>query len=283
MAFAQPPLYWVLRSPLVLLGVALAACASGAGDDSDGAGIGPDVTSVRIDAAPPAPDAPTLSEVCDGQDNDGDQFVDEGTAEALCSVVANAAPVCNGLGGCAVATCSAGFVDLDLRFDTGCECANEPGESEVDECATAFDLGELPDTNTLLLVEGTLAPENDVDHYRFRAVDVADDACDAFHVRITLAAEHQAEFAIDVRRGGCEGTLECEATPDYAWFTNFTAGPPPAAGECPCYVPGGPDQALNHCTDDSADYIVRVYRVPGAVPTCTSYQIELSNGHYPAP
>ena len=61
---------------------------------------------------------------------------------------------------------------------------------------------------------------------------------------------------------------------------------PLPAGECKCSNktagkgsgPGAP--GLNFCSDNSADFFVRVRLKAGAKPTCENYKIELSNGLY---
>src|SRR5688572_23425031 len=105
------------RGRLCLLVLAFGCAGTEEGAPSDGGGTGGG--DGGQDAAPPGPDASPGLEVCDGVDNDADQFVDEGSDEALCGTVANGLPRCNGIGGCQIETCETGFADVDNLFNTG--------------------------------------------------------------------------------------------------------------------------------------------------------------------
>jgi len=242
------------------------AVDGGGGGDGDGGGT-------RADAAPGRPDATPGVEVCDGLDNDGDTFVDEG--DDLCAGAPNATGRCNGMLGCVVESCEDGYFDIDTVFDNGCECAREASETNLNDCANAVDLGDFSDTNSGVELLGNLLPEGDVDWYRFRAVDTADAVCDNFHVRTLLLENPGGEYVVDVFRGGCGGEQVCDGGTDMQWYTNFSAG---GAGECPC----GPT-STNHCDDDTAEFVVSVRRKDGAAVTCGEYKLEVSNGRYPAP
>jgi hypothetical protein len=269
-------------STCVALGVsaALAGCAGASGGEIDAASGVLDGAGGDPDAAP---DAPPGVEICDGQDNDGDQFVDEGTPEELCGVVEHGTPKCNGLAGCAVDACSPGFADVDGLYSSGCECAEEPGELGSTVCDEGANLGDLPDSNTEMIVTGNLVPVGDVDFYRFHAVDVADDACDKFHVRVMFLENPDDEFLVEVTRGGCAGTVICPGATDAQWYTNFTDGATPPTGQCPCVPESAPSATVNTCSDDSADFVVKVVRAPGKPVSCHGYKLEISNGKYAAP
>ncbi|MCB9554303.1 MAG: SUMF1/EgtB/PvdO family nonheme iron enzyme [Myxococcales bacterium] len=88
-------------------------------------------------ACVPTPDG---SEFCNDQDDDCDGRIDEGFdfesdidhcggCDQPCDV-RNGDPFCNG-GECAILNCLPGFVDLDRRVDTGCECAITNGGIEI--------------------------------------------------------------------------------------------------------------------------------------------------------
>jgi hypothetical protein len=257
----------------------LAACAEGSGDVDAG--------QTTIDGssqdAPPGIDGTTSGEVCDGQDNDGDQFVDEGAPQDLCGPVANGTPKCNGLAGCSIDACSAGFMDVDGMYSTGCECGFEEGEAGSVICEEGRDLGEITDDNKEMIVTGNLVPVGDVDFYRFRATDLADTTCDSFHVRVLLLDDPNGEFLVEVWRGGCAGTQICGGGTDFQWYTNFRDANNPPTGQCPCTTPQAAVVGTNVCTDDSSDFVVRVSRAPGKPLTCNSYKLEISNGKYAAP
>jgi hypothetical protein len=55
-----------------------------------------------------------------------------------------------------------------------------------------------------------------------------------------------------------------------------------AMGQCPCWT-GTPVANLSQCSDDSADYYVRMRRRPGSMLSCAEYTLELSNGLYDTP
>jgi hypothetical protein len=266
------------------LGAALGCASAGSGVNDAGAGGD---AAPAIDAAPYFPDAEPGVEVCDGIDNDGDQFVDEGTPEEVCGgPVANGVPRCNGLGGCRIDACNEGWFDVDNLYNTGCECAQEPDEAAGgDECATAKDLGAFPDTNQAFDVLGNLVPADDVDWYRFDAVDTPDTTCDLFHARAQLLGDANDEFRIEVWRGGCEDGQKITETPctDMRWYTNFNQAGSPPTGECPCTGPGANQTNVNRCNDNSATFYVKVSRVGGKPLSCNGYKVEISNGKYPAP
>lgn len=269
--------------PAALVGVAALlalGCAQGAAGSGDAGGGGDgggaiDAASDRIDAEPAV-------EICDGMDNDGDQFVDEGTDQELCGVVTNGMPRCNGLGGCSVAGCDPGFLDLDNLFNTGCECVLEATENASLICEDGFDLGQFPDTDASLEVVGKLTSPEDVDFYRFTAIDAPDTSCDAFHVRVMFLDNPGDQFQFDLMRGGCAGTGICNAITEADWYTNFATGNP-QTGQCPCTDPAAPIDNVPQCTDDGAEFVVKVTRKPGFPTTCDDYKLEVSNGKYPPP
>ncbi len=264
-----------------LLCAFLAGCASssvggwdGGGDDGDGGGG---------DSGPGTPDAPPGVEVCDGIDNDGDQFVDEGGDELCMPVPPNAIPECNGLGGCRIGGCGAGFSDLDNQYGNGCECAHEASENGATDCSGAVDLGLIADDGSQLMVIGNLVPIDDVDWYRFTAVDSPDTVCDNYHVRVRVMDDANAEFLIEMWRGGCGGGQICGASTDVQWYLNFLGPGAPPTGQCPCTDPSVGSATTNNCLDDTAEYIIKVTRAPGKPVSCTNYTLEVSNGAYPPP
>lgn len=268
----------------VLAATLAASCASSDYSTIDASASGGDGGGPGPDGGPAMSDAPPGVEVCDGMDNDGDQFVDEGTAEELCGAPANGTPACRGLGGCAIDACTAGYLDLDGLFSTGCECGQEAGEAGPIACDQGIDLGPLADTNSAIEIVGNLAPAGDEDWYRFLAVDTPDTTCDAFHVRVLFLENPGDEFEVDVFRGGCAGTQICESTTDMQWFTNHQVPGSPPTGQCPCTDPAVEGNiTTNQCLDDGAEFAVRVRRTAGAPVSCNSYRIELSNGRYPPP
>ncbi len=270
----------MMRRWFALTVVLLGACASGKGAPND-AGQAIDGPVGTIDARPTSIDATPGKEVCNGQDDNHNQFVDEGTPEELCGVVANGTPICHGAAGCGIAMCNAGYVDLDMMFSTGCECMQGATENGSLNCDDGVDLGSIPDTNQAMNVVGNLTSGEDVDYYRFLAVDTPDTTCDQFHVRVQFLDNPSDQFQVDVMRGGCAGTGICSASTDVQWYTNFSMNG--VSGECPCAPSPGNSNGVAVCTDDTSEFAVKVSRKPGFPITCENYTLEISNGKYPAP
>ncbi len=259
---------------LLAIGCAKAGVDPDAGPGKDGSQTLSDARA-RVDARPRVDSGPPRGEVCDGLDNDGDQFIDEGDPVELCGAIDNGTPRCNGMLGCAVGECDPLYFDLDGRFDTGCECTGEAGDIAASTCAAAVDLGNFIDSSTSVQVVANIVPAGDVDYYKFRGIDSSDASCDKFHVRAVLTDNPGDAFVVDVWRGSCTGEQVCSGGTDMQWYTNFSAG---GVGECPC----GPT-STNRCNDNSSDFFVRVRRKDGLPLTCDNYTLEVSNGKYPAP
>lgn len=262
------------------LALTMAACASaGTGEgDIDASDVTPSIDArddVTVYDSAPLPDRDTQDEVCNGQDDDGDQFIDEGAPEDLCDPVPNGTPRCNGLLGCVIDSCEDGFFDVDMDAANGCECTPDAQETGTDACSSARNLGSFADSSTSMEVTGNIVDINDEDWYTFVANDSSDSSCDTFHARALLTENPGDQFVLDVWRGGCTGSQICTGVSDMQWYTNFSAG---GVGECPC----GP-QSTNHCGSNTATFAVRVRRRAGMPLTCDTYKLEISNGKYPAP
>jgi len=220
---------------------------------------------------------PGRAEECNLIDDDCDTMVDEGDPAMICESYPGGG-ICI-MGSCG---CPAGTYDLD-RSVAGCECVAMPPIDQGLACGSAIDLGNLDDSGQTLTVSGNVMPDDRVIWYRFRGVDVADTACDNYHVRAQFTDNPGDTFELTVFRGDCD-TLGCEdmGYVDYSWATDFAAtiaGVP--TGECPCTAAGGVPMAdVAICADDSADYFVRVRRRAGSALACDPYTIELTNGIY---
>lgn len=269
-----------LYSAVAGLALIVAACASAkeGGGDIDASDVTPTIDArddVPVYDAAPRADVDPLVEICNGQDDDGDQFIDEGSPADLCPPVPNGTPRCNGLLGCVIESCDEGYYDLDEMIDNGCECTPDSAETGNDVCTAARNLGSFADSSTSMTVTGNIVGIDDEDWYTFVANDSADSSCDSFHARALLVENPGDQFVIDVWRGGCTGSQICTGVADMQWYTNFSAG---GVGECPC----GP-QSTNHCASNTATFAVRVRRRAGSPLTCDNYKLEISNGKYPAP
>ena len=251
--------------------------------------------------------SPGRVESCNGKDDNCNGTTDDGGGAALCPTYANAIPSCNT--SCS-SSCKAGFWDLNSAIGDGCECTTDSTYGiSGGSCGGATNLGTVKDVGEQVLRTGNLMPGETGDWYTFTARDEPDDSgCDTFRVAISLVANPSGQYAIDVYRGSCSAnSLFCQGETESTWSTGYlgkepfgpgslknpSAVPGPAqpngpgkhkpspvpevGGECPCTVaPGLP--GMNLCTDNSAQYYVRVYRVTGIAPTCEDYGLFVSNG-----
>lgn len=229
-------------------------------------------------------DCQPTAEVCDSEDNDCNGEVDDGDPVAMCGAVANGEPQCLH-GECVVGSCDEGYVDIDGDLSNGCECQLTVTGGET--CTLAEVVGPLSDaaggqseTRTGILQEGQER------WYYVQAIDSPDagpGGCDAFHFRAQITVNPSAVYKIDILGEHCAGDPECPAAiTDFQWFTNFRDGADDTAtGECPCG--DGIQVNENLCTDNTKVYLIRIFRQPGTALTCEPYELEFSNGIYPAP
>lgn len=242
---------------------------------------------------------PTAKEICNAIDDNCNGQVDEGQGGALCPAVNNGTPTCKA-GVCGTA-CAANFYDIDGNFGNGCECQGDPKHGTNNTCgANSQDLGAMADTGASQTVSGSITPDESGDWFHVKAVDNADagGACDKFKFRAFFKDNPDGKFVLDVYKGGCAGgNILCSGETDSSWQTNFYGGvpsgpgagkgspagdvvkspAPEAAGECKCTgAPGAP--GMNICSDNTADFYVRVYRQNGAPASCAYYTLQVSNG-----
>ena len=98
--------------------------------------------------------------------------------------VSNGTPSCFN-GTCEIMDCNPGWHDTDDNTDTGCECQEDRGGSDIGEvCSTRYDLGTLgdgcsnyPNQKTM---EGTLHHTDDMDLFFMRTEDTWGAFCDTF-------------------------------------------------------------------------------------------------------
>ncbi len=239
---------------------------------------------------------PSASEVCNGVDDNCDGPIDNAAATQLCPVVNNASQAC--AAGQCVLTCNANYSNVDGNAATGCECkadSNYPANNTSDK---AVDLGSIPDSGVSMTATGNLVVGEAADWYKFTAVDSPDSGggCDAFNERVLLITNPGSKFVFDVYRGTPTAIL-CSSVTDHNWATNYygakpsgpgvsnpvfvgdvTASPnPEKGGECKCTsTPGAP--GMNVCSDNTATFWIKVYRLGSAAPICNDYAIKVSNG-----
>ncbi len=225
------------------------------------------------------------AEVCDSQDNDCNGVVDDGDIVDMCGTATNGEVICLH-GECVIGSCEPGYVDLDEDVSTGCECqlttsggANCPGAEVVPSLADTAP-GQTE-------VRTGILQENDEAWYFVNAVDDPDTgagACNNFHFRATLTVNPNDVYLMDVFADQCGGPDECsQSVVDFQRYRNFRdeSDPLDPVGECPCS--DAPEIGENLCTDNSRVYLIRVFRQTGTALTCDPYEIEFSNGVYPAP
>jgi hypothetical protein len=213
---------------------------------------------------------PGAREHCNERDDDCDMRVDED----------DPAEMCEGMGGICIdgrCGCEAGTFDFDGM--PGCECTAAPPLGEGDSCVEAIDLGAVDDTGQMVSVMGNVLPDDRVTWYRFRAIDVADTACDNYHVRAQLRTNPGDTFELTLFRGMCgDPTCMDAGYTDASWATDFRDAT--GVGECPCEAAPTATPGLNLCSDNTADFYVRVRRRAGRPVGCETYLLEVSNGVY---
>ena len=225
--------------------------------------------------------APFKPEICDGKDNDCDGSIDDGDAVEMCGTVKNGAPSCVA-GICTVASCTAGYYDIDFDIETGCECKANAIEVSGTTCEKAVDVGSLSDKGggeSTISVQGNAVYADESDWYVFKGTDGPDpQGCDTYHVRVRFLYNPLNAYTFDVHRGSCAAANQlCKQGQDFEWYTDFLEGD---LGECNCGVEDATSEVQHVCTDNTALYFVRVYRNPDIPPSCEGYNLELTNGVY---
>jgi hypothetical protein len=218
-------------------------------------------------------------EICNGSDDDCDDLIDNGDPSSMCSPVPlHGTGLCTG-GSCVIGSCNTGYFDADGVYGNGCECTQETTEPSSTSCGAAYDLGSFQDSGTTTTVSGNIVPAGDEDWYHFSAVDSEDTSCDTFDVEVAFTSNPSGVFRMDVFRNGCGDADPCLNVNDYVtWFTNTITGSMASKrGECPCRT-SATAYDYNQCSNNSAEFWVRIHRAAGAPMTCDNYTIRISNG-----
>ena len=220
---------------------------------------------------------PNADEACDGEDNDCDGLVDD---------IWTGCDVDHGLGDCVagecvIDTCDVGYFDPDDNFANGCEAAEDQYETlGGDDCFSAvWQWSGLTDSPaSQISVTGNilydhLLPDVDEDWYLFEALDMPEamGGCDTFDLEIFFADNPSSQFRFEVYNTSCNLWYG----PGNACGADLTEFNWDAAAECPCQ--GWVEEGYQICTDNSFQFVVRVYRISGG-PDDTSYTLTLTNG-----
>ncbi len=239
-------------------------------------------------------DARTPSvEVCNGVDDDCNGKIDDGKPNDLCAPLGGPPP--NATWACSTATtpatcqlgaCNAGYAAYPVPTDpkTGCVCPTDAAEPN-DNCSQPTNLGTIADDATAPLVAtGTISSDTDIDVFVFTAKNKVTLASgpNSFHVGISCVAAADTpggEVVFDVVHSGtCADSPPSAQTAltSYNWCVDGQATALVGAetvmrGEGPCS-----DTSVNHCTDHSSAYYVRVRRKPGVTPTCGAYRLTIT-------
>lgn len=173
--------------------------------------------------------------------------------------IANGTPTC-AMGVCAIGSCNADYYDADLNAANGCECQEidrDPGSF----CAQSRYLGRLEDEDSdSTTFQGILPTMEDEDVIRFFGYDATGFLSDDYDVRVTLqSADPSIRFCV-YRHDTDTHLTEC-------FFENES---------CPGNRSYRKDGSFGR--DDSADYIIKVFRENGAAPSCTPYTLFIRNG-----
>jgi hypothetical protein len=208
-------------------------------------------------------------ETCNGADDDCDTVIDDGTPTELCGSIPHATPQCAG-GVCSIASCDAGWYNLDGLFGNGCECGIDTYEPAGASCSGAINIGTLNDsTSGYFDVTGNIVPTGDEDWYKITVNDDPDSTQDEFNFEAYFVT-NPGNHVIDVYEGsagGCSDPSPCTAVPDcYSFYTDFFNG---TNGESPC---GTAYQSA--CTNNTQTFYIRVRRTGGST-TCASYTLRL--------
>lgn len=229
-------------------------------------------------------------EICDGKDNDCNGNTDEGSISILCPSPPFAVPVCDG-GKCKISSCTAGYYDVDMLYQTGCECQVDThdlqGVGNTCEGAIAIQSEFVDSAQNYVDITAKIIPQNDEDWYRVVARDDINadrtNGGDNFHFAVYFLDNPNSAYQIEIRENNCNNAnVKCINDTVFEWKTDFRGDVVPGGqyeGENPCTTSCLSNNfTTNCCNDNSRIYLIKVYRNPNAPYICDSYTIRISNG-----
>jgi hypothetical protein len=172
--------------------------------------------------------------------------------------IANGTPSCSA-GVCAVGMCNAGWYDTDQQASTGCEC-HEPVSDPGEFCADAVDLGSFSDHGSSSNYTGIIPTAADVDLVRFFADDTFMVFSDSYDVKVRLESGDPGISFCVYRTDTANHQSDC-------FFSNEV-----------CPTNRSFEKNSSGASDDSADYVIKVFRTASSTATCTPYTLFVSNG-----
>jgi hypothetical protein len=192
---------------------------------------------------------------------------------ASCCTAADCAPTtqvatttCGG-GTCSVATCNAGFYDVDHTFPDGCECA-DLGNGKT--CASPTNVGTIA-LGASLAKSGNLPV---VGMENWFQITFAGQGGTTYHPKVALTTNPGNAFVFDVASNCSGGTQACGTETGVANFRTtweVTSGGDPA-GVGINSTPYTPTPAVG----TNGTVWVRVYRAAGN-PACDTFILTISN------
>jgi len=173
-----------------------------------------------------------------------------------------------------IATCVAGCYDIDSSYADGCECCNTTGAGHT--CGTAAAATPIAIGQTVNF-SGTIPEPTGGDWYAVTFAATPGNSL-TFHPEITLSANPNTEFLLELVSGACGGTaLACvveggSATGVTTWETYYGLQTP--AGDPTSY----PVTGSHFVPIPSVGTVyIHVYRANTSAPaTCDSYTVTVT-------
>jgi hypothetical protein len=222
-----------------------------------------------------------VNDTCDGLDNDCDGVVDDG-AVGLCSLP-NAVPSCGGVAGCQVSSCTGTYLNPNGLNPDGCECL--PEAIGANTCAAALAgaaLHTLSEGQSQASgIIGNLDTSTDGDWYR---VTFNNSATQGYRPQVSFLNRASTNIVFDVYQDNCATTAPGLSGSRSGSSCDGTGGTPrnistyvmdayELTSQCT-----GPTSNGTVCNGaPSRSFLIWVHRA-GAVPTCATYTISVSNG-----